>query len=121
MNAVLVIGRKRLHIFEGRNYFQDIRIREEGLVIGDELVGDSHHEFFDLTGGVVGGKGRGKRTVAGSFASATTFIGGAEQEEGVLEWVNGEEANKDGGHSIKKSGVKIILNLGFRDILFTIR
>ena len=120
MYTVLVFGRERLHIFEVRNNFQDIQIREEVLVIGGELVGDTQNEFFDLTGGVVGGEGGSERTVVGIFPGTTTFIGVAEQEEGVLEWVNSEQANEDGGHSIKKSGFDIILNLGLRDDHFLI-
>jgi hypothetical protein len=115
VNAVLVFGWERLHIFEVGNNFQDVKIREEVLVVGGELVGDTQNEFFDLTGGVVRGEGRGKRTIAGIIPSATTFIGIAEQEEGVLEWVKGEKANENGGYLIKKSGFDVILNLGFRD------
>jgi hypothetical protein len=102
-----------LHIYEVGNNFQDVKIREEVLVVGGELVGDTQNEFCDLTGGVVRGEWRGKRTIAGIIPSATTFIGIAEQEKGVLEWMNGEKANENGGHSIKKNGIGVILNLGF--------
>jgi hypothetical protein len=121
VNAVLVFGWERQHIIEVRNNFQDVKIREEVLIVGGELVGDTQNEFFDLTGGVVRGEGRGKRTIAGILPSTTTFIGIAEQEEGVLEWVYGEKANENGGHTIKKNGHDVILNLGFGDIYILVR
>jgi hypothetical protein len=80
VNAVLVFGREGQHIVEARYYFHNIKSREDGLVICGELVGDTQHEFFDLSAGVVAGEGRGKSTVAGIHAGTTTFVGEAEQE-----------------------------------------